>query len=87
MVTEKALEVSVSPVPLLLQFPEGTPNDGRQAPRLLVPWEPPFHGWKPLTSPGAPSDRAGEHDGLGPPILPQVAASIASGVLPSRGSS
>lgn len=86
MVTEKALEVSVSPVPLLLQLPEGTPNDGGQAPRWLVPWEP-FHGWKPLTSPGAPSDRAGEHEGLGSPILPQVAVSIASGVLPSRGSS
>lgn len=87
MVTEKALEVSVSPVPLLLQFPVGTPSDVRQAPRLLVAGEPPFHGWKPLTSPGAPSDREGEHEGLGSPTLLQVAASMASGVLPSRGSS
>lgn len=76
-VTEKALDGSVSaPPPVLLQ-----PSDERPG------GEPAFHGWKPLTRPGAPSHRAGELDGPGSPIRLQVAASRASGVLPSRGSS
>lgn len=43
-VTEKALEVSVSPVPVLLEVPEETPSDVTQVPMLLPPWTPLFQG-------------------------------------------
>lgn len=86
-VTVKALEASFSPVLLLLEVPEETPYDVRQVPKLLLTCELLLHGWNPLTGPGAPSETVGEHEGLGSPILLQVSASMASGVLPNRGSS
>lgn len=82
-VTVKALEASdVNPGSLLfLESPEET------AVALLLACGLLLQGWNPLESPGAPSDRTWEEEDVGSPILLQVAASIASGVLPSLGSS
>lgn len=44
VVTEKALEVSVTAAPLLLEVPEGTPSEVRQTPKPPVPGVPPLHG-------------------------------------------
>lgn len=44
VVTEKALEVSGSPIPLLLEVPEEPSSEVRQVPKLLLPGALRFHG-------------------------------------------
>lgn len=64
-----------TPTPARLQLPDDDDDEEER-----------FHGWKPLPKDDAPSERA-DGDGLGLPILLQVAASMARGVEPKRGSS
>jgi hypothetical protein len=91
--TVKALEKadtltpSESPPPTLF-LEECVPSEERLAPRPEdMQGAALLHGRKPFASPEVPSDSAGEDEGLRSPIRLQVAASIARGALPSRGSS
>ena len=72
---------SDSPAPL-----RDTPKPDRPDPKLQLLAVALFHGWKPFPNDEELSEMD-EGEGLGLPILLHVAANMAKGVDPNRGSS
>lgn len=88
-VREKALDPVEQLVPNESDNPaplRDTPKPERPDPKLQLLAVALFHGWKPLPNDEELSDME-EGEGLGLPILLHVAANMAKGVDPNRGSS